>query len=125
MADGFGGRLRDLRIARGWTQQQLAEASSVTRGALSHLEAGRRKPFSDTAERLASALGVSVAELLEGRRAAPAELVGLVSELAPRERQQLADYGEYLLRRQRAREATGAVIGRGSRRRIVSRQRSK
>jgi len=58
--------LRQLREQKHLTQEELAKRAKVTRSHLSLLEAGHRKnPSLDVLKRLARALGVSVAELLE------------------------------------------------------------
>ncbi len=57
-------RLRELRLARGMSQAELARQSEVTTNYVSRLEAGGAAPGIDLAARLAAALGVHVAELL-------------------------------------------------------------
>lgn len=37
----IGGQLRDLRLARGWDQSQLAAAAGLSLGAIRNLELGR------------------------------------------------------------------------------------
>ena len=58
--------IRRLREERGLTQRKLAEAVGVTDKAISKWETGRGLPDITLVEPLASALGVSVAELLTG-----------------------------------------------------------
>lgn len=48
------------RKAKGWTQEELAEKSSVTQAAINRYEHAVRKPDVDVLERLATALGVTV-----------------------------------------------------------------
>jgi transcriptional regulator with XRE-family HTH domain len=60
----FATRLRELRQARGMTQDDLANKASVTTSYLSRLESGKVAPGIDMVERIASALGTTVAELL-------------------------------------------------------------
>ncbi len=58
--------IRKLREAEGLTQEQLAQRAKVSQAYLSRLEAGQRKaPTIRIAQRLAKALGVPVAALLE------------------------------------------------------------
>lgn len=54
----FAGRLRELRDSRGWTQQQLADASGMTLAAVQSLEQGRNYPEWPTVLLLCQALGV-------------------------------------------------------------------
>ena len=57
-------RLRELRIARGLTLQQVAEQANIDISTLSRLEAGKRRLALDHIPALAAALGVSADELL-------------------------------------------------------------
>ena len=55
----FHARLKELREAAGLTQVDLAERSGVPKPSIANLEQGRRKPALETAQKLATALGVS------------------------------------------------------------------
>jgi transcriptional regulator with XRE-family HTH domain len=57
--------VRSLRQARGWTLAALAARSGVSKGMVVELEQGRTNPSIATVDRLASALGVGLAELVE------------------------------------------------------------
>jgi transcriptional regulator with XRE-family HTH domain len=59
-------RLKNLRLDRGMTLQQLAEKADLTRGYLSLVERGIKTPSIAALIRLANALNVNVAELLGG-----------------------------------------------------------
>jgi transcriptional regulator with XRE-family HTH domain len=63
-------RLRELRLERGMTLQQVAERASIDVSTLSRLEAGKRRLALDHLAGLAAALGVTADELL---LSAPAE----------------------------------------------------
>ncbi len=58
-------QLKTLRHRRGWTQQQLADRAGFTRGYLARLETARQGATLTTLEKLAKALGVKIARLLE------------------------------------------------------------
>lgn len=61
----FVSNLKRLRAARGLTQEQLANAAGLNRVSLARLETGEMtNPSLDTLERLATALGVSVLDML-------------------------------------------------------------
>src|SRR4051812_23517495 len=60
----FAARLRELRTARGMSQAQLAEKAQISTNYLSKLEQAGSAAGIDLVSRLASALGVEVAELL-------------------------------------------------------------
>ena len=62
----LGDRVRELREARGLTQEALASRAGLHRVYLAQLEIGRNdNPRLDTLRRLAQALGVSLGELLD------------------------------------------------------------
>ena len=59
----FGRRVRVLRVARGKSQEDLADAAGVHRTYVSSLERGLRNVGLDNVYRLADALGVEPSEL--------------------------------------------------------------
>ena len=62
----IGENIRVLRLARGWTQEELAQRLHLTRQAVGHYESGRTVPDIDTCRRLAEVFGVELEVLLEG-----------------------------------------------------------
>src|SRR5437667_10165085 len=60
----LGKKIRDLRFRRGLTVQQLAEASSLSKGFISQVENDRTSPSLATLRDLARALDTSVAYLV-------------------------------------------------------------
>ncbi|HEY8961260.1 MAG TPA: helix-turn-helix transcriptional regulator [Luteolibacter sp.] len=58
MLRGIGGRLRDHRLSRGWTQEELAERAGVAVSTLKLLEAKGQGSLQRMA-RVASALGIA------------------------------------------------------------------
>lgn len=60
----FGLRLRELRRARGLSQESLAELAALDRTYVSSCERGHRNISLENIYRLAAALGVEPAELL-------------------------------------------------------------
>lgn len=64
-------QVRRLRLARGWSQEQLAEAAGISRDALSRIERGDRAARLDTLDALATALGVDLPGLIAGGRQVP------------------------------------------------------
>jgi transcriptional regulator with XRE-family HTH domain len=66
----LGGRVRELRRARGLTLDGLAELSGVSRAMISKLERGEKNPTLVVAARLAEGLGVTLSRLagMEERR---------------------------------------------------------
>jgi transcriptional regulator with XRE-family HTH domain len=63
-AVAFGERVRALRLKRGLTQEQLAEAAHLNSVQVSHIERGANEPKLTTILRLAGALGVKVGKLI-------------------------------------------------------------
>lgn len=66
----LGARLKELRRQRGWSLDALGDASGVSRSMLSQIERGEANPTLAVAFRIAGAFGLSLAELVETRRAA-------------------------------------------------------
>jgi transcriptional regulator with XRE-family HTH domain len=66
MAD-VGSRIREIREKRGMTQDQLADAISISKGFLSEVENNKRNVSSQILLRIAKALGASVDFLLQGK----------------------------------------------------------
>jgi len=60
----FAIRLRELRRSRGLSQAELARQATITPSYVTRLENGSSAPNLDTLSRLATALGVALAELL-------------------------------------------------------------
>jgi DNA-binding XRE family transcriptional regulator len=63
-AKRIGHRVKSGRLALGMTQAQLAELTGMTEGNISRLESGKHLPSLGTLEKVASALGLSLASLI-------------------------------------------------------------
>jgi len=61
----FGLAVRAARRERGWAQEELSEAAGLDRTYISGLERGQRNPTLTTQERIAAALGSSLADLVK------------------------------------------------------------
>jgi transcriptional regulator with XRE-family HTH domain len=64
-------RIRHARRRLGLSQEELAKASGVSAATIVQAELGNRRPQGRTLRKLAAALGVEVADLLEGEEAYP------------------------------------------------------
>ncbi len=64
-------RIRHARRRLGLSQEELAEASGVSAATIVQVELGHRRPQGRTLRKLATALGVEVADLLEEEEASP------------------------------------------------------
>lgn len=58
-------RVRELRLAKGWSQEDLAAASSLHRTYIGTVERAEQSITVDSIEKLAKALEVPVAKLFE------------------------------------------------------------
>lgn len=66
----LGGRVRALRSGRGWSLEDLARASGVSRSMLSQIEREEANPTLAVTLRIARAFGLTLGELLEMPEAA-------------------------------------------------------
>ena len=64
----FGANLRRLRQARGLSQEGLAQIAGIHRTYIGAVERGERNVSIDNMERIAAAVGASVADLLSGKK---------------------------------------------------------
>jgi transcriptional regulator with XRE-family HTH domain len=65
--DDVGTRIRDLRDAKGWSQERLAEAAYVDRSYLAGIERGLRNPSIRSLLKIANALRVHMRDLFTER----------------------------------------------------------
>ena len=70
LAGRLAKNIKQLREARGLTQQQMAKLADVPRATWAHLESGEANPTLAVLDRAATALQVSIEELLSAPRAA-------------------------------------------------------
>ena len=59
----FGNRIRDLRLAKGLSQEELAFRAGIHRTYLGGIERGERNPALKNMAAIARALGVKLSEL--------------------------------------------------------------
>lgn len=59
----LGEAVRELRLKRKATQEDVAAGAGITTATLSLIERGQANPTWDTARKLAASLGVSISEL--------------------------------------------------------------
>lgn len=62
----FGKRVRELRLLKGLSQEDLAELSDLDRTYISSLERGKRNVGLKNVAAIATALGVSLTQLFDG-----------------------------------------------------------
>ena len=61
----FGERVRKLREARSWSQEELADQAGLHRTYISSVERGVRNPTITVIYKISEALGVSLAVMME------------------------------------------------------------
>jgi transcriptional regulator with XRE-family HTH domain len=64
-------RVRELRDAKGWSLEVLAERSTVSRSNISLIERGQSSPTAVVLDKLATALGIPLASLFEQPEGGP------------------------------------------------------
>lgn len=65
VTDAVARNVRETRTERGWTLDQLANRSGVSRGMVVQIEQGRTNPSIGTLSKVGDALGVSLSDLVE------------------------------------------------------------
>ena len=88
-------RIRQLRVAKGWTQDDLASRAGMSRSQLAMIEAETRPANTLRLNSIAAAFGVATEDLFvspEGQ----AELFDLVRKLSPEDRAILVRMAEAL-----------------------------
>lgn len=66
-ADGYGERIREARAALGWSQTALASAIQLSSSTIAAYELAQRRPRHEVFQRIADAMGVSLAWLESGK----------------------------------------------------------
>ena len=64
----FGANVRRLRQAKGLSQEGLAQMAGIHRTYIGAVERGERNVSIDNMERIAAAVGASIADLLSGTK---------------------------------------------------------
>jgi XRE family transcriptional regulator, regulator of sulfur utilization len=69
--DAVAARIRELRLAKGWSQEELAEEAELSRDAIARIERGARAPRLDTLDMIAEAFGISLPVILSFEQPLP------------------------------------------------------
>lgn len=72
----IGRRVREERVQRGWTQEQLAERVEAHLSFIGQLERGIKKPSLVTLKKIADAFGIKAGDLLDEGKPAGASRSG-------------------------------------------------
>lgn len=87
-------RIRELRVARGFTQEQLCERAEISIDAVTRIESGSRTPTLSTLVSIAKALGVELSELVRTEPLPPPTLPPAVERVVTALAQQPSDVQE-------------------------------
>jgi len=99
----FPNRVNELRRARDWSQQQLADRVGVSKMQVSGIERGKREFSLTMMRRFATALGVTVGELLHPSdnpyvlTEAEREMIDRMRWAAPEQREQLNQLADVVI----------------------------
>lgn len=74
LSAAIGDRIKQLRLARGWTLDRLAEAAGVSRRMLINVEHGAVNPSVGTLLRISDALGVGLPALVDAPQPKPVRI---------------------------------------------------
>jgi transcriptional regulator with XRE-family HTH domain len=85
--DRLAGRLAELRLARGWSLEELAQRADVSRSTLSRLERGEISPTATLLGRLCAAHGMPMSRLLAEVEPEPPQLVRAAAQPVWRDRE--------------------------------------
>lgn len=108
-----GDRIRDFRKDLGWTLEKLADKTKLSKGFLSDIEGNKRNASTETALKIANAMGASLDYLLRGEQTKATrnrEPVQIPSTLSIFAEEESLTYTETLT----LLETHGAVIARRS-----------
>lgn len=107
-----GDRIREIREARGMTQDQLAVQADISKGFLSDVENNKRNISSDNLLKIANALGASVDYLLRGETKDSARRIPIV--IPPELSQAAGEMGLSYTQTLETLEAHNSVVARRS-----------
>ena len=81
-----GERVRQLRLARALSQEQLALEANITPSYLGMIERGKKNPTVKTVEAICNALGIRLRDFFDTELEVPPVLNPYLDELSPKER---------------------------------------
>ena len=73
-------KIRDLRLAKGWTQEELGQMLNVQKAAVSKYEKGRVTPSNEVLKKISAIFNVSTDYLLDNKVSSTAPVYHLASE---------------------------------------------
>lgn len=97
----IGNRIKEHRIAKGWTQDRLADESGLSRTSIHMYEKNETMPRMPQLKRLAAALDVDLSELQTGANKADEEWLKRASNLADKFSAQVSTEAKHLSDKER------------------------
>ncbi len=95
----YGENIRSIRIARGLTQQDLADKLGVTHGAVSSWERERTEPNMETVERMCEILSCKKSQIVGADNSRLERLSRYYLALNEAEQQQVDAFAEFLFKK--------------------------
>ena len=106
----IGEKIKQYRLANGWTQQELGTKIGISKNAIGNYEKGFRSPKKNTMFDLANAFNVSIDDLFppiqKDTPPTPSPIQSIYDQLAPPRQGKVLTYAESQLKEQRNEEET-------------------
>jgi len=92
----IGNLIREKRIEKDWSQEQLADLACISRTHLGSIERGEKAPSLETILNISEALSVDIKELIPGSPVSSEQTKSILSDCTPLERSILSENMESL-----------------------------
>ena len=101
----IGEKIRQYRLANGWTQQELGAKIGISKNAIGNYEKGFRSPKKNTMFDLAKAFSISIDDLFPPvQKPSPSDIQSIYDQLAPPRQGKVLTYAERQLKEQNEEE---------------------
>ena len=102
----IGEKIRQYRLANGWTQQELGAKIGISKNAIGNYEKGFRSPKKNTMFDLAKAFSISIDDLFPPvQKPSPSDIQSIYDQLAPPRQGKVLTFAERQLKEQNEEEA--------------------
>ena len=103
----IGEKIRQYRLANGWTQQELGAKIGISKNAIGNYEKGFRSPKKNTMFDLAKAFGISIDDLFPPvQKPSPSDIQTIYDQLAPPRQGKVLTFAERQLDEQKNEDKT-------------------
>ena len=103
----IGEKIRQYRLANGWTQQELGAKIGISKNAIGNYEKGFRSPKKNTMFDLAKAFSISIDDLFPPvQKPSPSDIQSIYDQLEPPRQGKVLTYAERQLKEQKNEEET-------------------